>query len=573
MERAWKAVVAAGVGVIIHTALPGAASGAGPQDWNGCDYKRDFDQAVRACAAIIEGGRANKSDLTDAYIRRGFAYEGRNEHKAAIADFGQAIRLSPRDAVAFSNRGFSYMNAGEFDRAMADFNNAIRLRPYYANAYSGRGTVYQHKGLRELADADLDKAVRLRPDDANGYGNRAHVFNLRREFGRALADFDKAIRLRNDHAPFYVGRGDAYSGQGDAGRAMADYSEAIRLAPRAALAYAKRGSVHLGRGEFDRAIADSTEALSLNLRLELAYSVRGAAYRGKGQQERAEADLRKAQTLVPVTPKALEKPVASRVEQKLAAVETQRAPVQPMVSVQPSSGGRRAALVIGNSAYVNVQRIPNPENDAREMAAALKRLDFDVTLKQNLGSAAMRSALRDFEDKAAGADWAVVFYAGHGMQLDGKSWLIPVDAKLERATDAPDEAVELDRVLDRLRPANGLRLVMLDACRNNPFLVRMAMGKEAQRGEVSRGLARIEPQHGELVFYAARDGQTAKDGEAQHSPFTAALLGHIEEPDLELGRLVRKVTSDVLRTTGAQQEPFVYGRLPDQDFFFRAAAR
>ena len=235
--------------------------------------------------------------------------------------------------------------------------------------------------------------------------------------------------------------------------------------------------------------------------------------------------------------------------------------------------GRRIALVIGNSAYENAQRLANPENDAHDIASALGRLGFEVTLQQNLGAAAMRAVLRDFEDKSAGSDWALVYFAGHGMQLDGKTWLIPTDARLERATDAADEAVVLDRVLDRVQPAKGLRMVMLDACRNNPFLARMVVAKNAQRADATRGLARIEPQHGELVIYAARDGQTAKDGDGRNSPFAQALLGHMEEPGLELGRFVRKVTSDVLKATGSQQEPFVYGRLPDRDFFFKSASQ
>jgi uncharacterized caspase-like protein len=249
-------------------------------------------------------------------------------------------------------------------------------------------------------------------------------------------------------------------------------------------------------------------------------------------------------------------------------------PVSPPAAVPATvnrayAPGRRAALVIGNSNYRNAPRLPNPGNDARAIGASLGRLGFDVTLKENLDASGMRSAFRDFEDKASNSDWAVVYYAGHGMQLEGKTWLVPVDARLKRATDVPDEALGLDRVLDRVRPATQLRMVMLDACRDNPFMAQMDFGKDVRRGGATRGLARIEPMHGELVFYSARDGQTAQDG-SDHSPFAKALLAGLDEPGLELGRLVRRVTSDVLTATGSQQEPFVYGRLPDQDFYFKA---
>ncbi len=174
----------------------------------------------------------------------------------------------------------------------------------------------------------------------------------------------------------------------------------------------------------------------------------------------------------------------------------------------------------------------------------------------------------EFEDKATGADWALVYYAGHGMELNGKNWLIPVDAQLSRANDAPDETVPLDRVLDRVRAAKRLRIVILDACRNNPFLPRMAMNTATVRA-VDRGLTRIEPSHGEVVFYAARDGSVANDGAGGNSPFVTALVKHMGEDGIELGRFFRKVTSDVLAATNNQQEPFMYGRLPDEDFYFK----
>ncbi|MDZ4791783.1 MAG: caspase family protein [Hyphomicrobiales bacterium] len=187
-------------------------------------------------------------------------------------------------------------------------------------------------------------------------------------------------------------------------------------------------------------------------------------------------------------------------------------------------GEKRVALVIGNSAYKNAPKLPNPKNDAKAIGAALARLGFDVTPAYDLGVDGMRAALAKFEDKAAGADWALVYYAGHGMELGGRNWLIPVDAKLARASDMEDEAVALDRVLARVRPARTLRIVLLDACRNNPFLSRVDMGRGGLTRAVDRGFARVEPEHGELVFYAARDGSVAADGEGANSPFATGLL-------------------------------------------------
>ncbi len=180
----------------------------------------------------------------------------------------------------------------------------------------------------------------------------------------------------------------------------------------------------------------------------------------------------------------------------------------------------------------------------------------------------MRSALKEFEAKADGAEWALVYYAGHGMELNGRNWLLPVDAVLARATDLPDEAIQADRVLERLSGARKLRMVVLDACRTNPFLARMVMNRGVTRA-VSYGLAPIEPMHGEVVFYAARDGSVAADGPGANSPFAAAFVKHMDEEGVELGRFFRKVTSSVLASTNSQQEPFVYGRIPDEDFYFK----
>jgi uncharacterized caspase-like protein len=245
-----------------------------------------------------------------------------------------------------------------------------------------------------------------------------------------------------------------------------------------------------------------------------------------------------------------------------------RQPAPPARAVRTGPTAKRVALVIGNGAYTSVDRLKNPANDASAVAGALTRLGFDVVEKHDLGVVQMQRVLRDFEDKAEGAEWALVYYAGHGLEQNGKNWLIPIDAELTRATDLPDEAIPVERVLDRLSGGRKLRMVILDACRTNPFLARMVMNGAATRAVV-QGLAAIEPTHGEVVFYAARDGSVAADGAGANSPFATALLKHMEEEGVELGRFFRKVTSRVLAMTKNQQEPFVYGRIPDEDFYFK----
>ena len=222
--------------------------------------------------------------------------------------------------------------------------------------------------------------------------------------------------------------------------------------------------------------------------------------------------------------------------------------------------GRRVALVIGNGAYKSVPMLPNPPSDAGDIAAALKRLGFTVTLLTNANFDEMRRGLIALGRDAAGADMAAVYFAGHGMEINGENWLIPVDAELKRDTDAANEAVSLQSVMLQVSSTMSLGLVILDACRNNPFAAKMNRSL-AVRAAVSGGLGRIEPVGNVLVAYAARDGTTALDGDARNSPFTAALLRNIETPGVEVTFVFRNVRDDVMETTRNEQQPFVYGSL------------
>jgi uncharacterized caspase-like protein len=232
---------------------------------------------------------------------------------------------------------------------------------------------------------------------------------------------------------------------------------------------------------------------------------------------------------------------------------------------RPALAEKRVALVIGNSAYQNVAGLPNPVNDGAVMAATLKDAGFDVVdSRHDLTAIEMRRALRDFADRSRDADIAVVYYAGHGMELDGTNYLIPVDAKLERDTDVYDEAFSLDRILVAVEPAKQLRLVILDACRDNPFA--KVMKKTAALRSVGRGLAKVEPTSpNTLIAYSAKAGSTALDGDAKNSPFTMALAKHIAKPGLDVRKAFGFVRDDVLKDTGNRQEPFVYGSLGGED--------
>jgi formylglycine-generating enzyme required for sulfatase activity len=232
---------------------------------------------------------------------------------------------------------------------------------------------------------------------------------------------------------------------------------------------------------------------------------------------------------------------------------------------EPAFADRRIALVIGNSAYETVPPLANPANDATAMAEMFRHAGFEaVDLKINLKATEMRRALRDFSDDARNADFAIVYFAGHGIEIQGTNYLIPIDAVLERDIDAFDEAIPLDRLLSVIEPARQLRLVILDACRDNPFAKTMKHAVASRA--VERGLAKVEPMSpNTLIAYAAKAGSTAADGTSNNSPFTSALVKYLPTPGLDLRMAFGFVRDDVMKVTRNRQEPFIYGSLGGND--------
>jgi uncharacterized caspase-like protein len=223
---------------------------------------------------------------------------------------------------------------------------------------------------------------------------------------------------------------------------------------------------------------------------------------------------------------------------------------------QAALAGKRVALVIGNSSYQNVAALTNPVNDAAAVAEMFRNASFDVVeSRRDLTSQEMRRALRDFGDKARGADIAVIYFAGHGLEVDGTNYVVPVDAVLERDADVDDEAVSLNRILVAAEPATKLRLIILDACRDNPFTKKMKRTVAAR--SLGRGLVGVEANKpNTFIAFAAKEGSTASDGDGKNSPFSTALLKHLTTPGLDIRKAFGYVRDDVMSATGNQQEPY-----------------
>jgi tetratricopeptide (TPR) repeat protein len=424
---------------------------------------------------------------------------------AAIADFNAAERLDPALPDLLAYRGWTYIYKGDLDRAAADFQKAFDANAEDADANSGLCWALGAKDQFDKATGHCDKAVALMPDNPEVLHSRA-VTKLRMGVhALALADFDRALNARPDSAGLHADRGRAHEARGDRARALADYQKAIALPAKSYYD--------------DFAKAEATQRLTA----------------------------------------LISAPAASAAP--IAVAPSQAAKAAPE---------KRVALVIGNSAYKNVAPLLNPKNDAGAVAASLRRLGFNnVVEKYDLSRSELTAALQAFGDLAEDADWAVVYYAGHGIEIGGVNYVIPTDAALKASNHVDDEALSLERVMSTVGSAKKMRLVILDACRDNPFVPKMRSSGAAR--SAGRGLGRIEPPPGVLVAYAARDGLVAMDGEAGNSPFATALVEYLEEPGVEINLLFRKVRDAVFKITKGQQEPYTYGSLPAQQFFFKTA--
>jgi hypothetical protein len=223
-------------------------------------------------------------------------------------------------------------------------------------------------------------------------------------------------------------------------------------------------------------------------------------------------------------------------------------------ALESSRAETRVALVIGNGAYQNAPRLPNPPNDAAGVAAALKRAGFDTVLATDLTKAGMDEATIKFARAARGADVAMFYYSGHALQFSGVNYLAPVDTRL---TDEADlrRMTRIDEVVADLGQAKNLRILVLDSCRDNPFADQLKRSIGATRAlPLQRGLAKIDSPEGMIVAYATQAGRTAEDGNGQNSPYTTAFLKHFDEKE-EIGTIFRRISADVYETTKHQQLP------------------
>ncbi len=517
---------------------------------------QDFDGAMKELDIALQLDPKNPI----VHMWRGIDLNRMSRYADAIGEFNQALATNPKLSGALNGRGYAYFNSGDSGKALTDLNAAIEDDPKLSSAYVTRGIVFSSMGEQQRAVDDLTNATRLSPDMWQAYGNLGFVYNKARQFDKAIPAFDEALRVAPKNAGIYNGRAWANMNLGNPDAAIPDLKQAISLAPNFVKAHGNLGRIYLERRDTDNAIGEYNEVIRIDPRAVQALIARGRAFEMAGTLDKAQADVQAALAIAPDNSVALA--VQDRLKSKIA-IASGAAPAP-----KADHAGVRVALVIGNSKYKAVDALGNPARDAKLIADALSRAGFaNVRTLIDGTRDDMAAALKKFSADAANADWAVIYYAGHGIEYDGNNFLVPVDVKYVEDADIPKESVALDAVLNAVGPASKLRLVMLDACRENPFASELH--GSAENSSLGKGLARIEPESGTLVAFATKHGHVATDGDGQDSPFAAAVVKRMLMPGLEINRLFRLVHDDVFASTNKEQEPFTYGQLPAQDFFFR----
>ncbi|MGP0059149.1 MAG: caspase family protein [Beijerinckiaceae bacterium] len=533
---------------------------------------------------------------------------------AALADLAAAIATDPAHAaLAFELRGTIEAIVDREDAALADYTAAIAQDAKSSSARVGRALLLARRDRFDDAMADLDAAVAIDPHNQNAYVNRARLWERFGDYAKAIADYDAAevlggmqswaalqaraaLRLRtgdvqraaNDleaatrgadatHQPHLIAqillkRAElAREHQGDAAAAIALAGKAIELLPGSAEALIERGRAYEAAGNRAAALADYEKAVGHALvrsdsHAHAIYS--WALFRlnllQQGFDKRGDASEAPRARFVTLTPEIIQ---ASKI------------PAAP--KPESADKSRRIALVIGNSRYANVGSLPNAERDASTIAIALTGAGFEsVTIGFDLDKSTFEKTLEDFGTRAAAADWAFVYYAGHGIEIADRNYLVPIDADLSTLRNANAHAVPLQTIVDRVKPAHALRIVMLDACRDNPFVqaahraqaenrsIELSADDLAAFHAIGGGLAPAKVQDaGTFIAFATRHGEAALDGDELDSPFAEAFVREVSAPGLEIRTLFEKIRSDVLSATQQQQHPTVYYKLPEESRF------
>lgn len=549
--------------VLVSGAAIAAAEPQAGDDLTVCrDRQAELPARATACDNLLNADRLTGKDKGIALSVRGNTLLNKRDYVHAIETLSMAVDLDPDNVVTLNLRGLAYERSGKDDLAMADYNLALQKRPTYGVPYNNRGVIQLRRGALQSALDDFNLSIKYTPKFLLGWTNRARVRTLMKDYGGAIADFAEAEKIDPAAPQIASNRCITFGMMGKYDQAFADCNGLIEKQPKNAFAINNRGDVSMMKGDLDAALKDYNTAIQINPNNVRAHSGRGQIYERRKDLAQARADYRAAAYSLTRFDE-LDVARARAIAQERLAALTPQTPA--------GATGRRVALVVGNGAYKNVHALPNPPRDAKLIANVLRDLGFQTVISvSDLTRDKFFEALKTFAEEAEKADWAVVYYAGHGFEIGGVNYLVPVDAKLAADRDAETQAVALEQVIAAVGAARKVRLVMLDACRDNPFAPTMQRTLSLKL--VDKGFSNIEPGAGFMVVYAAKHGETAIDGDnGADSPFATALAREIKEPKVEIRKLFDIIRDDVWSATKHEQQPFTYGSPPGrEDFYFVA---
>jgi tetratricopeptide (TPR) repeat protein len=445
------------------------------------------DQAIAACSRLLSNHGADRGHVL---YQRGIQWI-KKEYDRAIADLSECIRLapSPPDGPLFL-RGNNWFHMGEYQRAIVDYNAAIQLNPTSTMYYSGRADANRKLGRWASALDDMNAAIQLNPKSAGSYASRSLVWSESGDYSRAIADLTLAITLDPKNGQAYIMRGAAERMLGNLGNAVADQRRALLLTPTKE-ALTEYGNTLRYLGDYQAALADFRGLLTLDPNNVNALVGRALTYEKMGNLDLARADFDKALAVhgtdVPnlisscetarsrlaalnsATPEPIILPLPATAKNP-SSVPTYSLNLPAAITDSGSSADRRVALIVGNSRYQNVRALANSTNDARAVSETLKRIGFSqVVLAIDLTREKLLDALQAFASQAQNADWALIYYAGHGMEIEGRNYLLPIDSRFDGEHDPRSDALPLDQMMLAADGAKKIKLIILDACRDNPL--------------------------------------------------------------------------------------------------------
>jgi tetratricopeptide (TPR) repeat protein len=436
---------------------------------------------------------------------------------AAVAALAQAVQATPLQDALMKNceSAFGLAGINACTQVIAQGRDA-------ADAHFYRATRYYLLGQFDMAISDYSAAIALGTSRLSiAYGNRANVLTETGDYPRAFADYARALKVAPNSPVIRANRATAYLNTGDSARAIQDLDDAIAIDPAYGLAYARRGMAHLKRGDYDRAAQDLREGLDLDPEMDWAQ-------------------------------KALDEALAAR---EAAATR------QPISAPGRPATNRRVAIVFGNAEYPFIGNLANAGNDAREIAKALRARGYDIVGPQggphlNLTKTQMESALDGFQAEARGADVALIWYAGHGSSFkvderQRENFLLPVEFRSKDSRDILTKAVSVERVKRATLPAGTLRILIVDACRDNNV-------EDATRS-AKRGF-QVEGRNSEIVImFSTQPGAPADDGEGVLSPFAQGFLHELNaNARAPLPVFLSAVAGRVKTLTKAEQIPEIF---------------